>query len=47
MGLLNKVFQTQPREHWIGIFEKNGHPCGPVHTYKEVRNSHPYILGAV
>jgi len=34
--LIESVTTTQPRTHWITVFEREDIPCGPINTYEQV-----------
>ncbi|MEQ1727740.1 MAG: CoA transferase [Vicinamibacterales bacterium] len=34
--LIESVTTTQPRAHWLRVFEANDLPCGPINNYEEV-----------
>jgi crotonobetainyl-CoA:carnitine CoA-transferase CaiB-like acyl-CoA transferase len=34
--LIESVTTTQPRAHWIEVFEREDLPCGPINTYEQV-----------
>jgi crotonobetainyl-CoA:carnitine CoA-transferase CaiB-like acyl-CoA transferase len=40
--LISGALRTQPRDHWIQVFEKVGVPCGPVNTLEQVFND-PHV----
>jgi formyl-CoA transferase len=33
---IESLTTTQPRAHWLALFEKDGVPCGPILDYQEV-----------
>jgi crotonobetainyl-CoA:carnitine CoA-transferase CaiB-like acyl-CoA transferase len=33
---IESVTETQPRAHWLALFEREGVPCGPILDYQEV-----------
>lgn len=35
-ALIESVTAGEPRAHWVGLFEANGVPCGPINTYDQV-----------
>jgi formyl-CoA transferase len=34
--LIEAVTMTEPRAHWMALFEAGGLPCGPINTYDQV-----------
>jgi len=38
-GIFGPLFEQTPKEHWIGLFEECGVPCGPVNNVREVVES--------
>ncbi|MEW6335534.1 MAG: CaiB/BaiF CoA-transferase family protein [Thermodesulfobacteriota bacterium] len=39
IGILEKAFAENTKEHWLALLEKRGVPCGPVNTVKEMVES--------
>lgn len=37
-ALLQALLIGQPTEHWMGLLDEAGVPCGPVHTYAQLFN---------
>lgn len=35
-GALEAIFTTQPSEHWVGLLNEFGIPCGPIYKVDEV-----------
>jgi len=35
-ALIESVTVTEPRSHWLALFEANGLPCGPINNYAQV-----------
>ncbi len=35
-GLIESVTSSEPRDHWLILFERSGLPCGPINTYDQV-----------
>jgi len=33
---IEEVTSTQPRDHWLAMFEANEIPCGPINNYEQV-----------
>ena len=35
-GRISSITMTQPRSHWLALFDANGIPCGPINDYAQV-----------
>jgi formyl-CoA transferase len=35
-GRIESITRTQPRDHWLALFDANGIPCGPINDYAQV-----------
>jgi formyl-CoA transferase len=35
-GRIEAMTQTEPRRHWLALFDANGIPCGPINDYAQV-----------
>jgi crotonobetainyl-CoA:carnitine CoA-transferase CaiB-like acyl-CoA transferase len=35
-AVMNAVLATDTTEHWVGVLEAGGVPCGPVHNYAQM-----------
>src|SRR4029453_553365 len=33
---IESITVTEPRSHWVTLFEANGLPCGPINNYQQV-----------
>ncbi len=33
---IEAITTTQPRAHWLALFDANGIPCGPINDYAQV-----------
>jgi crotonobetainyl-CoA:carnitine CoA-transferase CaiB-like acyl-CoA transferase len=35
-GRIESITMTEPRSHWLALFDANGIPCGPINDYAQV-----------
>jgi formyl-CoA transferase len=42
-GLIEAITTTEPRRHWLDLFEAHDIPCGPINSYEEALRS-PQVM---